>query len=146
MEVFSSRGDVPSRTDASRSRWPASALDHVVHLGDHRLLQPDTQLGEDRHKSRPERIEIFLRLPDVEDLDLTVRFERDVEGSPLGSPRTGCIELLDRALILILRESLVYEIDSKCHGAPTLSALAARFVMGCSEASSTGNGCEPGKW
>src|SRR5271157_3871655 len=83
---------------------------HVVDSGDHRLLQSDIQLGENRHQRWPESVKVRLGLPDVEDLDLTVRFERAVIRAPLRLACTGSFQLLDCTVVLLRREAFVYEI------------------------------------
>ena len=54
------------------------APDHVVHLGHHRLARIDPKSGHYGDERRTEGLECLLRLPDVENLDLAVRLERDV--------------------------------------------------------------------
>jgi hypothetical protein len=49
-----------------------SALNHVVHLGHHWLLESDAELSENRYQGGPEGIEVLLRFPNVEDLDRTI--------------------------------------------------------------------------
>jgi hypothetical protein len=68
-----------------------------VDGGDHRLLQSHTQIGEDGHERRPESLTIRLGLPDIENVDLTVRFERVVTRAPLRLGGTGSFQLLDRS-------------------------------------------------
>ena len=62
--------------------------------GDHRLLESDARLGEDRPQLRPENVKVRLGLPDIEDLDLTVGFKRAVEGAPFGFPPPAASSLL----------------------------------------------------
>jgi hypothetical protein len=89
-----------------------------VNLCHHRLFQSDTEFGEDRHEDGSKCIDLLLRFPDIEDLDFTVRFECDVEGTPFGRSRTSCLELFDRALVLLRCEPLVNELDPECHDEP----------------------------
>ncbi len=72
----------------------ASAGYHVVDSGDHWLPQSDTQLGEDRHQRRPESVKVRLGLPNVEDLDLAVRFESAVISAPLRLACAGSFDFL----------------------------------------------------
>src|SRR6185503_14215968 len=57
---------------------PALANDDVVDRGDHRLARVDAGLGEDRHQRLAERLERLGRVPDVEDLQPVLAFERGV--------------------------------------------------------------------
>src|SRR5262249_41519996 len=55
-------------------RAASSAFDDVVHREHPRLTRVSAQLGEDRKQRLPERLELLLALPDVEDPDLAVLF------------------------------------------------------------------------
>ena len=91
--------------------------------GDHRLLQSDAQLGEDRHQLRPESVKVRLGLPDIEDLDLTIGFKRAVVGAPFWLPSTSSLQLLDCGVVFLGRKAFMHEIDSECHMADDVPLL-----------------------
>src|ERR1700733_9233296 len=101
----------------------------MVNSRHHRLLEANTQFGEDRRESRSEGVKVLLRFPDVENPDLPLRLQSDVVRAPLGHAGPGCLKLFDRTGVLLRRESLVHEIDPKCHPAPPLCALDAMLML-----------------
>ena len=84
----------------------------------HWRLQFDAVCRKDRQKRRSERVEFFLGIPNIEDLDLAVGLERDVDRTSLRGSRAGRVELLDYFVVLVRRESTVCEIEPLRHNNP----------------------------
>ena len=87
----------------------------------HRVVQLDASRRQDRDERRPKRVEGCLRFPDVEHLNLTVRFEGYVGDAAIGCPGSGFLELGGRLVLLLLRETLRGDVEPKCHLIPRLS-------------------------
>ena len=85
-------------------------------------MRRHADLGEDRHQGRTEGLEVFLGLPDVEHLQLTLGFEGDVEVTPLRRSGAVSFQPLDGFVVLLGREPDKGEIDPERHDVPTLSA------------------------
>jgi hypothetical protein len=60
-------------------------LDDVVDLADLRVAGVlERKIGEERHHTLPECLELLLRVPDLIDEELPFRIERDVGVKPVG--------------------------------------------------------------
>ena len=102
-----------------------SGSDLVVNSSHHRFVQLDASRRQDRDEGRPERVEGCLRFPDVEHLNLTVRFEGYVGDAAIGCPGSGFLELGGRLVLLLLRETLRGDVEPKCHLSLVFRAVCA---------------------
>src|SRR6266508_665859 len=100
---------------AARTSDPVSARDHVVDVGDLRRTRVDAKFGQDRNQRLAECLKQFLRLPDVEDLDLAVGLQSHVVQPTRRRAGPGLLELLDRFVVLGDCERTRGEIQAHRH-------------------------------
>ena len=93
--VPSPGGGALRRSAVPHSAFGHSAFDDVVDWRDHRLAGVDADAGQDRDERRPEGLELLLRLPDVEHLDVALDLHGHVVQPSVGRADPRGVELLD---------------------------------------------------
>jgi hypothetical protein len=85
---------------------------------DRRRVKFDAELGENRDELWAEGFEGLLGLPDVEDLDFSVRFERAVIKPSSRRAETGRVKSSDRLVVFLGGEAAVPEVSADRHVRP----------------------------
>src|SRR5260221_8338024 len=96
---------------------PRLAVLHIVHLHDLRLARVSAELLHDGHQRRAELLELFHRVPHIEDRDRTVNLQGAMEQATWNlteaSPRL--LELPEHVVVRCRRKTCWSEIHTECH-------------------------------
>src|SRR4051812_11191229 len=91
------------------------SIDDVVHLEDFRLARVYLQLSENRAETRAEGIELFLRIPDLADLELVAGAEAELVVESLCGKDAILRQATHNRVVLLRRQRRRRKADDQAH-------------------------------